>query len=679
MKKDIYPDVRIEIISEGLTKKILESSGSPAPSVYGEEQPEGKNLPNVGIKGKNKELQSVLETSNKKPTYTGLVKEAIQELRKDAHDKEKPTAKINYGDTKNPEAFTRISDEFGSDDYQNPDKFISPTQVRENTGISPSATGTRTFGNQPLGEGIYGEGLGGRAEFKRRAQVADKKSGIESQVASQTQNMVKEAIQELRKDNHNKAPIFSGPVGQGDIDPTDPRALRDFETQTAAARDASKRSQAEFNVLGPSGYPTAFGAPIEGYAESSIGPEEKKLQSGGADGGYGSGVGPGYRPAEFYTPSALARDYKPPTPVSDYDAYNPTSVSSMSQAAGTGRLATSGEAFDREFEQGQRDKEEAAATKAEADKLRAASAKQTDDEPEEAPVVGPLTSRTDGDDGAIDEMAGNIKDNVMGTEGGDGPIEPPSGPIKPPSGAKTPEIDPKVTSELGLGVRANPELTRPKNSKGDLLPQFGSSGYFDAIVSIGEGGENVEANYGVSNLSDFLSLYAQNPQFDQTKFETNFKIEQKADIEKANPFKASLKKQAPPMAMTMNRPPNMGVGQQQPVVTGAGTMKNTEKAVAANKPAAAPAKTKARRRKPKTMEMMVKSITDAVMKQQESDVDTFSSSKQNYGDLSKPRTRMSDTGPDEYGDTNQFIPTPTKQFQPSKKTLSARPEVYRGE
>ena len=26
MKKDVYPDVRIEIISEGLTKKILEQS-----------------------------------------------------------------------------------------------------------------------------------------------------------------------------------------------------------------------------------------------------------------------------------------------------------------------------------------------------------------------------------------------------------------------------------------------------------------------------------------------------------------------------------------------------------------------------------------------------------------------------------------------------------------------------
>ena len=81
----------------------------------------------------------------------------------------------------------------------------------------------------------------------------------------------------------------------------------------------------------------------------------------------------------------------------------------------------------------------------------------------------------------------------------------------------------------------------------------------------------------------------------------------KADLEKAdikNPFRAALKKQAPmvggaagqlPKTTSMTSPPNMGVNAQQPVVTGAGTMKNTEKAVAANKPAAAPAKTKARR------------------------------------------------------------------------------------
>ena len=85
MKKDVYPDVRIEIISEGLTKKILGKTNGATPVVYGEEQPEGKNLPNVEIKGKNKELQALLETSNKKPNYTGLVKEALLELRKDNH------------------------------------------------------------------------------------------------------------------------------------------------------------------------------------------------------------------------------------------------------------------------------------------------------------------------------------------------------------------------------------------------------------------------------------------------------------------------------------------------------------------------------------------------------------------------------------------------------------------
>ena len=88
MKKDRFPDIKIEIRSEGLAKKILGKPEVSTPSVYGEEQPEGKNLPNVEIKGKNKELQSLLETSNKKPNYTGLVKEAIQELRK---------APVDYG------------------------------------------------------------------------------------------------------------------------------------------------------------------------------------------------------------------------------------------------------------------------------------------------------------------------------------------------------------------------------------------------------------------------------------------------------------------------------------------------------------------------------------------------------------------------------------------------------
>ena len=707
MKKDVYPDVRIEIISEGLTKKILGKTKDAAPVVYGEEQPEGKNLPNVSIKGKNKELQSVLETSNKKPTYTGLVKEAIQELRKDAHDKEKPADRINYGDLDDPEAFTRISDDFDIDDYQNPDKFISPAQRYVATPYRESGNVSEQFAvNSPSisqASPSYESAQAQQAQSpvaqlrgRKRSNVTNqnKERAIASEVASQTQNMVKEAIHELRKDNHNKAPIFGGLVGQGDIDPTDPRALRDFETRMQAGRDASKKATSEVTTFGPGGAKSESltGTIKDRPLEQQQRVEEKKLQSGGTDSGYGSGIGPGFRPAEFASVPQSLRDYKPPTPVSELDTYDPASVSSMGPG-GTGREATSGEIFNREFEREQAAKAEAAAAKAEADALRAASEQQTDDEPDEAPVVIPLTSGPGGDDGAddgaIDEIAENIKDNVIGTEGGDGPIEP-------PSGAKTSDVDPKIESEIDLGVRANPEVTRPKNSKGDLLPQFGSSGYFSAIVELGE--NRNKDFYGVSNLPEFLSLYAQNPQFNKDKFLENLGIEipeapeQKANIEKANPFKASLKKQAPPMAMTMNRPPNMGVGMQQPVVTGAGTMKNTEKAVAANKPAATPAKTKARSRKPKTIEMMVKSITDRIMKQQESDVDTFSSQKRAYGDVSTGQmdyqtgdrpgtafTRMTESGTDEYGSPDQFQITPPKEFKPSKKTLSSRPEVYRGE
>ena len=574
MKKDIYPDVRIEIISEGLTKKILESSGSPAPSVYGEEQPEGKNLPNVGIKGKNKELQSLLETSNKKPNYTGLVKEAIQELRKDNHNK------------------------------------------------APKGQGG--------GFGVLVEDIAGPAGFTE-GETAKRRADASMAAASAS---------DLERYQY-------GP-------------------RTGQAKFSDASGEYGIQETGTKGVGTGGVTQVA----TGVGPGFSRL---------GTSVDGEFVPAKSPTQMGGETGFKPPTPVSDSDTYDPATVASLGTPT---RPATSGEIFDREFEQGQGDKEEAAAIKAEADKLRAASAAQTDDEPDEAPVVVPLTSGPGEDDKGtegtkdVDATATSVAADVTGTE-----------PEKP----STPEIDPKITSEIGLGVRANPEVTRPKNSRGDLLPQFGSSGYFDAIVSIGEGGENVEANYGVSNLSDFLSLYAQNPQFDQTKFLENLGVkqpeapEQKANIEKANPFKASLKKQAPPMAMTMNRPPNMGVGMQQPVVTGAGTMKNTEKAVAANKPAAVKATTKARRRKPKTIEMMVKSITDRLMKQQESDVDTFSSKRQNFGDLTTGQmdrdtgtrpgtafTRMTDSGTDEYGSPDQFIVTPPKDADAAVQSAASK-------
>ena len=76
-------NIRIEIKAKDLAKKILDKTNGSPPSVYGEEKPTGKNIPDINAKDINRERAELLETSNKKPTYTGLVKEAISELRKE--------------------------------------------------------------------------------------------------------------------------------------------------------------------------------------------------------------------------------------------------------------------------------------------------------------------------------------------------------------------------------------------------------------------------------------------------------------------------------------------------------------------------------------------------------------------------------------------------------------------
>ena len=473
MKKDIYPDVRIEIISEGLTNKILGKTKDAAPVVYGEEKPKGENLPNIDSKGKNKEMGGLLQVTNKKPTYTSIVKEVIQELRKDAHDKEKP--------------------------------------------------------------------------------------------AAQTQNMVKEAIFELRKQPEGQYGQFQ-PGGRTKT-PLEGGTASIGNPEAEAARDASKRAQAEQRVF-PSGVPTPYGG--KGFGEATIASEEAKLQSGGTDSGYGSGIGPGYRPSGFRLPAGQRPD--PVDIAEDKEGskkdFNVTAISDLAaqQAAPVSAAPTGG------------------------------AGKKEDKAPVPTSVGGP-----------------DVDEDVLEGRSGDAPYMGPSAMVGATSGTEgTKDVDAtaasgdsakKIEAELELGPRANPEITRPTNPKDSskLLPKFGSSGYFDAIVDLGE--NRNQDFYGVKNITEFLSLYTQNspagqfkaPEGDLTNLFAGPKTE-KAYIKKAvsnNPFKTSLKKQSPPMAMTMNRPPNMGVGQQQPVVTGAGTMKAD---VAANKPKAAPARTKAPRR-----------------------------------------------------------------------------------
>jgi|10_taG_2_1085330.scaffolds.fasta_scaffold08498_2 hypothetical protein len=163
MKKDTYPDIRIEVHSEGLAKKILGKVEDSPPSVYGEEKPTSTTIPDINAKGVNREMAEILETSNKKPNYTAIVKEAIQELRKETTGSRQSFGDLTTGQmdrktgTRPGTSFTRMT-ESGIDEYGSPDQFQVTPPKDADAGVQSTAS-------------------------KRR--------GIESQVASQTQNMLK--------------------------------------------------------------------------------------------------------------------------------------------------------------------------------------------------------------------------------------------------------------------------------------------------------------------------------------------------------------------------------------------------------------------------------------------------------------------------------------------------------
>jgi hypothetical protein len=625
MKKDVYPDVRIEIISEGLTKKILESSESPAPAVYGEEQPEGKNLPNVSIKGKNKELQSVLETSNKKPTYTGLVKEAIQELRKDGHDK------IAYGTPKpmigigvNP-SYSVESPEFGSREIDSSKTVsIAPgtkdEQKFEGERMSDTPDSPQDYKGDTqrlLTEGGFGRGVsedykaGGKyanyslpviaAGKVRDKQISStltpeqREKGAASIGSGRLEEaMVKEAVQELRKSKKKVSELSkdNGPMvgAQPPLTTTDVISNVNQAVNSGRSLDAGTVKEITDN---PQKYQTQLTSLFD------KGTQEQKLQVGfGAAGSaLGRAAGAGYTPP------------KPEAGLPTLDQTLATKVPTTSEA-GPAPASTPGPSILGEPGAG------------------GLGTPRPEGGPSDTVVLDPKTQGATAPDN-------RFKDSELGRGSFSNKplLELPQGgtseSVKPPpggNGEKNPleNVDSSIASELGKlkdgfsSTSLSPEILRPKGTGNKDLPEFQSSGYFSTVLALGnlndpsvtdEQKKTAMENYGltglssdgssISPLSEFLSLYAQNEsQFDQTKFLDNIGEVNKADLEKAdikNPFRAALKKQAPPMAMTMNRPPNMGVGVQQPVVTGAGTMKNTEKAVAANKPAATPARTKARR------------------------------------------------------------------------------------
>jgi hypothetical protein len=763
MKKDTYPDIRIEVLSEGLAKKILGKVEDAPPSVYGEEKPTSATIPDINAKGVNKDMAEALETSHKKPNYTGIIKEAMLELSKDSEKMPEETGKPDYQERTEfqerymlGDDYPRFGTKFTEEDGRTTQYRAFPDYTTLTNGDQNFSMGTASEyyeGDKPAPEGLatkrynlpkddvlsqstydprtgiettagtyYGPGTskyhagtdtwmeepGGvpRGFYQKITRPTSKDaptgaSTTEYARSLETKALVKEAIQELRKAPEDQYGQFQ-PGGDikgtkqklrataaderlaSTIGDTSPESKKLQSTPTSESTKSGETKWIPPTPVTPFGSKVTTTEAVENVRGTMTGTPDET-----APGMRGAG---GIRRLYSIEPKPKIGD-----PSTDY-SMGPSAARSKDPGIDYGSLGTR--------ETGTKGTGTSAG-----DKGKGLSGKGT---------------KTGGDTSLqFDPGTGKPTAAVAGLtpeEGGEKEIKPDGGPtdggpsVEDVSGkvaADVTGIDPTIIDEIDKPVgQINSEITRPNNptDSNKKLPQFGSSGYFDAVLQIGEGntierdGGQVplsSVNYGVNSLAEFLELYPQNETFDKDKFLDTLTTEK------------SITKAQNPKSITAKPTANVnGVNVSSTVVSGAGTMKTLEKTgKGLNKPKASgtPRKTRAKKINPKNIQTkavmkserpamdntlsyiikeafeefkLEKKMGKPALEKQEGDVDTFSSRRLNYSDPSKPDTRMSDTGPDEYGDPNKYIPTPMRDVGPQEVSvpkLNRRPEVYRGQ
>ena len=666
MKKDTYPDIRIEVHSEGLAKKILGKVEDSPPSVYGEEKPTSTTIPDINAKGVNREMAEILETSNKKPSYTAIVKEVVQELRKDNKSK----IKVDYSPPYSHEYQDIGSREIAGVKTVSIDPNTDKEQKFEGERMPQRPDASQNYKGDTqklLTEGGFGRSVsedfkaGGKytsdslpviaAGKVRDKQISStltpeqRKKGAASIGSGRLEEaMVKEAIQELRK----------APEGQyGQFQPggvpkktRDEAAAKRIDATIGATSPESRKLQSA-----PTTESTKYGTELTGEI---AGVPQKKTTTETVENVRGTMTGTPDETAPGMPGTAVQRLYSvEPTPkIDDFStdySMGPSAARSKDPGIDYGsitgmgaptRAATSAEVAAREK-----------GTKDGTDLIDPNTAEMFQD-------YDKVTGRSDIDEDALEGRSSSadldademFQDFPTPEEGGEKEIKPDGGPTDDgPDGGpvdsatagatgaetKTGISHTDVTDELDkidAGFKPQTlsrETLRPQGSGGQLLPEYGSSGYNSAVLQIGEGktierdGKQVtlaSVNYGVKDLEDFLSLYAQNETFNRAKFEENLGIEStdtKSIIKGI--VSTFIHKQAPmmggaagqlPKTTSMTKPANMGVGQQQPVVSGAGVLK-----AKINKEPAPAAKRKTSNRPRKNIEeAIVKAVEQALEK-----------------------------------------------------------------
>ena len=666
MKKDTYPDIRIEVLSEGLAKKILGKVEDAPPSVYGEEKPTSATIPDINAKGVNKDMAEALETSHKKPNYTGIIKEAMLELSKDSEKMPEETGKPDYQERTEfqerymlGDDYPRFGTKFTEEDGRTTQYRAFPDYTTLTNGDQNFSMGTASEyyeGDKPAPEGLatkrynlpkddvlsqstydprtgiettagtyYGPGTskyhagtdtwmeepGGvpRGFYQKITRPTSKDaptgaSTTEYARSLETKALVKEAIQELRKAPEDQYGQFQ-PGGDikgtkqklrataaderlaSTIGDTSPESKKLQSTPTSESTKSGETKWIPPTPVTPFGSKVTTTEAVENVRGTMTGTPDET-----APGMRGAG---GIRRLYSIEPKPKIGD-----PSTDY-SMGPSAARSKDPGIDYGSLGTR--------ETGTKGTGTSAG-----DKGKGLSGKGT---------------KTGGDTSLqFDPGTGKPTAAVAGLtpeEGGEKEIKPDGGPtdggpsVEDVSGkvaANVTGIDPTIIDEIEDEIekpvgQINSEITRPNNptDSNKKLPQFGSSGYFDAVLQIGEGntierdGGQVplsSVNYGVNSLAEFLELYPQNETFDKDKFLDTLTTEK------------SITKAQNPKSITAKPTANVnGVNVSSTVVSGAGTMKTLEKTgKGLNKPKelGASKKTRATKINPKNIQ------TKAVMK-----------------------------------------------------------------
>ena len=689
MKKDTYPDIRIEVLSEGLAKKILGKVEDAPPSVYGEEKPTSATIPDINAKGVNREMAKILETSNKKPNYTAIVKEAILELRKapdTAYDPMGGVSGTKSRKTKDvlatPGPATSVYEEAqmaGIDPTgaRRPERedpkgradvkaalasADAPMTSRENVYQEAQEAGLTPYGPYETFGGGTAAPTGEEAPFGSGSPYSRTAEGLGSGTTESIDYRPQDKKTTAKTPDVASISDISARTGTGRVSGTrDPKGFDASAVSALAAREAAaptggagKKEEKE----PATSMPTLVGGPdvdedvLEGRS-GTLPPDESTSEP--EEGGPGTDEVVVEEPSVTEEPSVEEVSGKVAADVTGID---PTIIDEIEKPVG--QISS-----------------------------EITRPNNPTDSSKKLPQFGSSgyfsavlqigeegTIERDGEQVSLSEVNYGVKDLAEFLE------------LYPQNETFDRDKFLDTLTEKSITKAQNPKSITAKptgnvNGVNVSTPVVTGAGTMKTLEKTGKGLNKPKAS-GTPRKTrakkinpktvEAAVMKSERPAMDNTLRYIIKEAIEEIKIEKAPKRGRNLPSKARQFKETdLGRGAFTNIPEER---------KKTRRDIGSRMGPQRKETGKATGGSAEGYRGYISNMAKAALEKQEGDVDTFSSRRLNYSDPSKPDTRMSDTGPDEYGDPNKYIPTPMRDVGPqevSAPKLNKRPEVYRGQ